>query len=252
MADLHWCKFWVARYLSSETRLMMTAEERGIYCDALFYIHQQGSLPAEPRAIQTLLRITPEEYERSWPAVRAKLLTDEDGRLYHSRMRNVREEQIGLVERRRSAGKASGEARRTSERTHVEHMFDSKSNKPTNEEKRRDEDRREEIEKPKVKTIGHPQAADPDGFLDFWKVYPRKTHKDDAAKAWRVAMKAKGDRGKLWETLPGWLDEFETRESDVIPYPGTFLRRGDWKDQPAARSGPAKDNRSAMDDLEGL
>ena len=85
-----------------------------------------------------------------------------------------------------------------------------------------------------------------EGFVKFWGAYPRKAKRGDAAKAWR-AMKAHDRAAAIgavsayalaWERAPKERREF-------IPYPATWLRAGQWADDPeewrraaAARHGP--------------
>lgn len=88
-------------------------------------------------------------------------------------------------------------------------------------------------------------------FDEWWSIWPsgRKTAKADALKAYgQVIVQGKAPglstrttpdkfterHERLMETTPLWVErEFSGRESDVIPYPATFLRRLDWLEAPA-------------------
>ena len=89
MARIVYCKWWLSDWLSSETRLSMTAAERGVYRDALDLNYQEGSLPSNEIALQRLLCVTPEEFAQCWPTVARKFQSDSNGRLVNSRVLQV-------------------------------------------------------------------------------------------------------------------------------------------------------------------
>ncbi len=75
-------------------------------------------------------------------------------------------------------------------------------------------------------------ARVPDGFEQFWAAYPKKRAKTDARKAWE---KHRPDGGLVQTILaaiasqrlsPDWLKE----RGRYIPFPATWLNRGQWTD----------------------
>lgn len=71
----------------------------------------------------------------------------------------------------------------------------------------------------------------PEGFLVFWKAYPRKTKKTDAAKAWGEAAPplAAVLSALTWQvTSADWVKD----NGAYVPYPGTYLRARRWEDEP--------------------
>ena len=68
----------------------------------------------------------------------------------------------------------------------------------------------------------------PSGFAEFWKAYPKKKSKGDAAKAY---MQVGGQ-----EVLPDILKDLKRRvwpdDPQFIPYPATYLRGWRWLDEP--------------------
>ncbi len=74
-------------------------------------------------------------------------------------------------------------------------------------------------------------------FEEFWSVWPRKIAKKDAAKAFRQLNST--ELGRLQSNLPAWLDELSARETSKIPYPATFIRRGQYADPPPRARSPA-------------
>lgn len=68
-----------------------------------------------------------------------------------------------------------------------------------------------------------------EGFDEFWSAYPRKVSKPDALKVWKrtkpdVAEVLAGL--KRWKASEGWTKE----DGKYIPYPATWLNRGQWND----------------------
>lgn len=76
-----------------------------------------------------------------------------------------------------------------------------------------------------------PDTSGVDEFTQWWALYPRKTAKAEARKAWTTALKRPGITGPFLlaavRTYP-----FDEREGGrFIPYPTTWLRGSRWEDQ---------------------
>lgn len=74
----------------------------------------------------------------------------------------------------------------------------------------------------------------PEGFDAFWAVYPRKTAKGAALKAWRTlqpdaARRADIVRALAWQVL---REEWQRDDGKYIPHPATWLHRQQWTDEP--------------------
>jgi len=89
------------------------------------------------------------------------------------------------------------------------------------------------------------KAASPNGFAEFWNLYPKKKSKGDAEKAWsrlkpdselQVKILAGIRRGK---SSQDWFKQ----SGQFIPYPATWLRAKGWEDQVISFS-VVKKNRS--------
>lgn len=80
----------------------------------------------------------------------------------------------------------------------------------------------------------------PSDFEAWWTLYPRKTAKNDAAKAWKRARgKASWDelRGGLERAVAGW--KRDKVDPQFIPHPATWLNGCRWEDQPMPARKPA-------------
>jgi hypothetical protein len=100
-------------------------------------------------------------------------------------------------------------------------------------------------------------TAQPNGFAEFWILYPKKKSKGDAEKAWR---KLNPTADFLLSILAGvrraknsraWLKQ----SGEFIPYPATWLRAKGWEDQEvitysAPRAVPKREPEKKMTDEE--
>ena len=66
---------------------------------------------------------------------------------------------------------------------------------------------------------------------EFWPLYPRKVGKDDALKWCRTHAKSASARVFLRKGIEAWQLEFAGRDTEYVPYPGTWLRKGHWKEE---------------------
>ena len=88
-------------------------------------------------------------------------------------------------------------------------------------------------------------------FGDWWKLYPRRVAKRDAEKKFTRLIKTAWDYSTLCENTSAWASYWESTDTQFIPYPSTYLNRGQWEDPPPV-NGKARIGRSAMDEMEGL
>ena len=72
-----------------------------------------------------------------------------------------------------------------------------------------------------------------DDFAEWWKVYPRKTAKKAAEKAYIRARKGGATREALLDGLARSMRSWERegRSKDKYPYPATWLNQGRWEDE---------------------
>lgn len=81
--------WYIADWLSSRRRAVMTLEERGLYRDVLDLCYQHGSVPANERVLRRMVGCDEEEFGRAWPAVRQCLVEGNDGELTHPRVQEI-------------------------------------------------------------------------------------------------------------------------------------------------------------------
>ena len=77
------------------------------------------------------------------------------------------------------------------------------------------------------------KAATPNGFAEFYNLYPKKKHKGDAEKAWKSLNPSSELLVKILNGVrrargaPDWLKQ----NGQFIPYPATWLRARGWEDE---------------------
>ena len=73
MPSLPWVRFYAAKWLSSDTRLLMNTSQRAIYLDLLWYCYERGGgIPADFKRLAVLAAVSPEEFNAAWPVVSKK------------------------------------------------------------------------------------------------------------------------------------------------------------------------------------
>jgi len=70
-------------------------------------------------------------------------------------------------------------------------------------------------------------------FMQFWEAYPKKRSKDDAFKAFKSRKPNPILVGEMIASIQLMKDsgEWSSQQMKYIPYPGTWLRAGGWKDE---------------------
>lgn len=68
-------------------------------------------------------------------------------------------------------------------------------------------------------------------WMRFWDVYPLRTSKKDARKAWAEVNPSPELVGEMLTTL-AWQGPMWIRQGYGMPYPASWLRGERWKDEP--------------------
>lgn len=75
-------------------------------------------------------------------------------------------------------------------------------------------------------------AADPDGFAEFWSIYPKREGRKAAVAAYRRALRDTDHAtimAGLRSTVALW--QAERRDRQYVPHPTTWLNQGRWADE---------------------
>ena len=91
---------------------------------------------------------------------------------------------------------------------------------------------RDRVKRDRVEKEKQPLFDKSNGFMEFWKVYPRRTGKDAALKSWKVKTPP---LDKCLSTLAWQIKSSQWTKDDgqFIPMPATWINQGRWNDIPA-------------------
>lgn len=253
----------VHRLLTSETWVLATGDEAKaaltLWLQA-FHAVPAGSLPTNDKMLAYLSMAGP-----NWPEVREHALRGwklhADGRLYHP---VVTEKVLDALDRSEAYQKAKDghrermrewrERQRDSavppdEQPGDDHVIATEASRDAGviDKKRKEKKKRKESNTPPnsapLPGSDPPQAAGAsdspnpvkpiysDAFEVFWKVYPRKTGKLDAYKAFQRAQKI-AHRDAIMAAAVLFAQASHGKEERFIPHPATWLNQGRWDDQP--------------------
>lgn len=84
--------------------------------------------------------------------------------------------------------------------------------------------------------VSSKKITEPDGFDDFWVLWPNKVSKQRARKAWkRLSVDAR--RAAYRAVRDGWFERWRSSKPDANPiHPSTFLNDRRWEDEPVAQT----------------
>ena len=90
------------------------------------------------------------------------------------------------------------------------------------------------VKEPKSKTKPSPSSHDEEQFEQWWSIYPRKTAKQDARKAWKAAIKQTSPADIIAATQHQTTTSGSplNRQPQYVPYPASWLRAGQHLDTP--------------------
>ena len=88
-----------------------------------------------------------------------------------------------------------------------------------------------ELTEPEPKPKAARKLADMDGFDDWYALYPKKTSKAAAEKAWPKAVQRAGSPEPIINALKQQLPTLKTNERKYIKDPATWLNKACWEDE---------------------
>ena len=236
--------FYTSDFLAST--LLWSYEDIGRYIRLLCLQHQQGGLTEGD------LSAVAEGSER----VRAKFTQGEDGLYFNPRMLEESEKRARYLSAQRSNGMLGGRPKKAKENPRVSIGLtqtkpkqnpggNGNINRNTNNndldnsssfyqpfssspQEGQIEEKIEEIEE-----NGEEVEEIEKMFVAFWQAYPKKKAKADAHARW---MKMKPSRALLQIMLTAIEEQKKSKEwmkdgGQYIPYPATWLHRGQWEDE---------------------
>lgn len=233
---MNFFKLYIGDYQRDTAHLSVT--EHGAYLLMLqHYYATEKPLPTG-KALHRMLRAQDKAEREAIDSVVAQFWRETVDGLVNDRASN----EIGKAEHQRTVnrevGKLGGRPKQTESvpARITESVTESGGEQKPNDNPPQTPDTRHQTETPK------PPAATPDGFAEFWRVYPKKVGKPAAEKAFRSAKV----NGHLPEVLadvqaktnsPAWTKD----GGQFIPNPATYLNQRRWEDLPPSAGDQADD-----------
>lgn len=239
---LPWFPFCPIDFLTDEQVLQMNLQQVGIYLKLLCHQWIEGSIPADPLALQAMLGVG---LQPTTSLVVSDLLAicslcfqkhpRVKNRLINPRMYRDQIKQSASYQRVVEGGRRGGLSRV------AQASLKPGSSHPQairNRDRNRDRERKEE-EKSVSALVAHGGV----GFEMFWASYPKKVGKDAALKVWqRIHPDEALQQVMVARVLVECKNEQWCREDGrFIPHASTWLHQKRWQDEPTrVGTGPAR------------
>ena len=235
--------FYTSDFISGTA--FMNFKQRGMYITLLCLQHQQGHLREED-----MIELCGGRDEK----VFEKFIIDEDGLYYNERMEIEFQKRIKYSESRKQNIQKRYERQEHMNyicSTYVEHMENENENENINisedlivqsnnistnlgdEPQSASNAPKNEGQSPSKEEQAPRLAPLEERFSRFWEAYPRKRAKDDAKRRWMSLKPSEA----LLEVMLAAIDEqnksaeWKKEGGKFIPYPATWLNRGQWNDE---------------------
>ena len=115
MKNYPFIRLYVSDFVGSSKVSAMTLEEVGAYVLLLFHSWREGPLEDDPKRLARVIRASPQEFDRIWPAVSACFKKAPDGRLYNERMEKERKKAVNRSDLAQRAARARWDRERVPE-----------------------------------------------------------------------------------------------------------------------------------------
>jgi uncharacterized protein YdaU (DUF1376 family) len=244
MPDYNMMPVWTDAYLADTGHL--TTTEHGAYLLLLMAAWRSPNcdLPDDDKTLSKYCRMTPSQWRRSGETLKAFFYVL-DGRLRQKKLDAVRQKTQDLSDSRSKSGHTGGVAsglvrKKTAE---ARASFETKQNEAT-------------VTKKITEIDTDVSISPPNGFADWWEIYPRKVGKGAAKKQYKTALK-KADTDDIQNATIAFAKTVEGKDPNFIPHPATWLSQERWTDDqsainptvPAVSSGNAQGSRPSDENI---
>jgi hypothetical protein len=243
MPSLPWFKWLVSRWRNCKPRLLLSRDERLLYLELLFALHEwNGAIPDNPQQLAMLAAFPQDAFDAAWPAV-SKLFvphpSGEPGTITNLTALEIIEEQAEKYERtsrqRRGAAKARWSADRNTDRTTA---CLQKREEEVEEEKtlscsaiaERDGDSLASS-KPRIPSREVISKQQQEWFISWWEQYWRKTARAAALRAFGRHIKTQARFDEVLAATKAQSAEMLAREERHRPQGATWLNGERWTDE---------------------
>jgi len=199
-----------------------TNPQVGVYIRLLLYSWVNGSIPNNMAQLSRIARIDVRNMHKMWSTVIAKKWTLTPENMYvNPRLETEREKQAMYSESQKQKGIKraekmwEGHIAVAKKRLQPKHSSSSSTSSSI-----------------KNKTYTGE-------FISFWNLYPRKTGKDAAWKAWVSRNGDRPDIGVIMDAIRSQIGSVQWQKDNgqFIPNPATWINQGRWNDEPGRGTG---------------
>jgi uncharacterized protein YdaU (DUF1376 family) len=220
MSNRPWMPLYIADYRADTAHL--SAAQHGAYLLLIMHYWTTGGLPVDDAPLARIAGMAPSEWKKNRPTVAAFFSSD----WKHKRIDDELAKASDISSKRRASAE-----QRHSKSNAIAQQLDTHAGATSQSQSH-----------PQEPSLRSGNAREPDGFDEFWELYPNKVGKNDARKAFvRIAK----TQATTFEKLMGGLRAYVAKNDDR-PWcnPATWLNQGRWDDQPAhdtrARASPKR------------
>lgn len=242
-----WFAFDIDAYDADTMHL--SAAEDGMYSRLLrFYYKTRVPLPDDDRALASIARVSPVEWETSKNSLRA-FFKSRRGKLHHKRCDKELDREDSLARQRSEKAKNAAEKRHGKTRTSVprantEHV-PSKATVMLGDATRPDQTREDQTKKEEPPKAPRKRVACLDSdqskiFEEWYAIYPLHKARLLAERSFLGAL-ARASPAELLAGAARYRDECAGKETRYIAHPSTWLNAGRWKDELPTSNGTVHD-----------
>lgn len=222
-------QFYANDFLSGT--LALSLEECGAYVTLLAYQWDHGSVPDGHVARARICRCSAAQAKRVWTAIVGKFQQGPEGAWRNARLESERQKQDAYRQLQRNKGLQSA-LNRAGNRKATEPQPNTQPK--VNREGNREATLLFSSSGTSLKNNEVPRAARSSRFNEWYAVYPKKTGKNTALKAWEkispddALVALMFDALKWQRNQPQWTKD----GGHYVPNPATYLNQARWEDEP--------------------
>lgn len=221
--DIKYLQLEPAAYPADTDWQAMSDAERGCFHSLIVYLScNDGTLLNDRSILRNLCNSDEETFENFFKKYSHKFII-KDGKLHHKRVDKELKKARKYLKQKSLAGRASGEARRTTVERPLKRPLNGCRTK------------KRKVKKSKVKNNKlpiFPQIIQSD-FEKFWSIYPRKAGKGKARDSFRKISPNSELLEKILKAVEQQKksEQWEKDNGKYIPNPATWLNQGRWDDE---------------------
>ena len=163
--DLHYVSLDAKKFLTDEDFLLMSDEERGVYCSIIFYLYANGgSISAETKSLSRLCNCkSVKHFEKIWEKIQNKFL-QKRAKIFHKKVSRELSRKAKLTQLRSEAGIKGNKIRWQSDNKAVANQSPEHRERKGKEANRNEKKEREIIPNREHKQILQTNSKNKDGL----------------------------------------------------------------------------------------